>query len=243
MSCGRVSRHSRAATSKPPSPRTMPTPSGARRPTSRTLRPTRASTGSGVSWPPWPSPGRIGSSGPSNMQDFIECGPWVVVPWRARLHGRGSGLEIEVVETYAVLVRAGKIVRVEEYRTTEQALRGRPRVANGSNQGWTRPCCGLCHVAVTRFRATVLTSPSPGRSSQDGASRGGRIRLPDGLVLQRRDRSDSPGRSPRLVAVVRTPAPRTAARAAQRRRRGAPNPHQPLARPAARARRACPRGR
>ena len=55
-------------------------------------------------------------------QDFIECGPWVVVPWRARLHGRGSGLEIEVVETYAVLVRAGKIVRVEEYRTTEQAL-------------------------------------------------------------------------------------------------------------------------
>jgi ketosteroid isomerase-like protein len=55
-------------------------------------------------------------------QDFIECGPWVVVPWRARLHGRGSGLEIEVLETYAVLVRAGKIVRVEEYRTTEQAL-------------------------------------------------------------------------------------------------------------------------
>ena len=56
------------------------------------------------------------------LEDFIECGPWVVVPWRARLHGRGSGLEIEVVETYAVLVRAGKIVRVEEYRTTEQAL-------------------------------------------------------------------------------------------------------------------------
>jgi ketosteroid isomerase-like protein len=56
------------------------------------------------------------------LEDFIACGPWVIVPWRARLHGRGSGLEIEVFETYAVLVRAGKIARVEEYRTTEQAL-------------------------------------------------------------------------------------------------------------------------
>ena len=60
--------------------------------------------------------------GSVELKDFIECGPWVVVPWRVCLHGRGSGLEIEVVETYAVLVRAGKIVRVEEYRTTEQAL-------------------------------------------------------------------------------------------------------------------------
>jgi ketosteroid isomerase-like protein len=56
------------------------------------------------------------------LEDFIARGPWVVVPWRARLHGRGSGLEIEVFETYAVLVRAGKIVRVDEYRTTEEAL-------------------------------------------------------------------------------------------------------------------------
>jgi ketosteroid isomerase-like protein len=57
------------------------------------------------------------------LEDFISRAPWVVVPWRARLHGRGSGLEIEVFETYAVLVRAGKIVRVEEYRTTEEALK------------------------------------------------------------------------------------------------------------------------
>jgi len=56
------------------------------------------------------------------LESFISRGPWVVVPWRARLHGRGSGLEIEVFETYAVLVRAGKIVRVDEYRTTEEAL-------------------------------------------------------------------------------------------------------------------------
>jgi ketosteroid isomerase-like protein len=56
------------------------------------------------------------------LVDFIAYGPWVIVPWRARLHGRLSGLEIEVSETYAVLVRAGRIVRVEEYRTTEEAL-------------------------------------------------------------------------------------------------------------------------
>ena len=56
------------------------------------------------------------------LQDFIARGPWVVGPWTARLHGRESGLEIEVSETYAVLVRSGRIVRVEEYRTTEEAL-------------------------------------------------------------------------------------------------------------------------
>ncbi len=56
------------------------------------------------------------------LEELTARGPWVVVPWRARLLGRGSGLEVEVYETYAVLVRAGKIVRVEEYRTTEEAL-------------------------------------------------------------------------------------------------------------------------
>ena len=60
------------------------------------------------------------------LEDFIARGPWVVVPWRARLHGRGSGLEIEVFETYAVLVLAGKIARVDEYRTTEEALEALP---------------------------------------------------------------------------------------------------------------------
>ncbi len=55
--------------------------------------------------------------------DFIARGPWVIVPWTALLHGAGSGVEIEVFETYAVLVRDEKIVRVEEYRTIEEALR------------------------------------------------------------------------------------------------------------------------
>ena len=56
------------------------------------------------------------------FEDFIDCGDWVVAPWSARLHGHGSGIEIDVFETYAVLVRDGKIARVEEHRTVEQAL-------------------------------------------------------------------------------------------------------------------------
>jgi ketosteroid isomerase-like protein len=56
------------------------------------------------------------------LDDFIARGDWVFVPWHATLHGRGSGLEVEVYETYAVLVRDGKIRRVDEFRTTEEAL-------------------------------------------------------------------------------------------------------------------------
>jgi ketosteroid isomerase-like protein len=56
------------------------------------------------------------------FEDFIDCGDWVVAPWHGRLHGHGSGIEIDVSETYAVQVRDGRIVRVEEYRTVEEAL-------------------------------------------------------------------------------------------------------------------------
>jgi ketosteroid isomerase-like protein len=43
--------------------------------------------------------------------------------WRsARFRGMMSGVEIDVAETYAVRVTGGRIVRVEEYRTTEEAL-------------------------------------------------------------------------------------------------------------------------
>jgi ketosteroid isomerase-like protein len=56
------------------------------------------------------------------FDDFIDCGDWVVAPWSARLYGHGSGMEVPVWETYAVLVRDGRIARVEEYRTPEEAL-------------------------------------------------------------------------------------------------------------------------
>ena len=42
------------------------------------------------------------------FEDFIDCGDWVVAPWSGRLHGHGSGIEIDVSETYAVLVRDGR---------------------------------------------------------------------------------------------------------------------------------------
>jgi uncharacterized protein len=53
---------------------------------------------------------------------FIDLGDWVVVPWTARLRGRSSGVPIDVRETYAVRVEDGRIVRVEEYRTREEAI-------------------------------------------------------------------------------------------------------------------------
>jgi ketosteroid isomerase-like protein len=55
-------------------------------------------------------------------EDFIDCGDWVVVPWHAQLKGRGSGISIQVRETYAVQVEGGKIVQVDEYRRPEDAL-------------------------------------------------------------------------------------------------------------------------
>jgi ketosteroid isomerase-like protein len=61
--------------------------------------------------------------GPSiQFEDFIDCGQWVVAPWSGTVHGHGSGIEIEISETYAVLVGDGRIVRVVEYRTVKEAL-------------------------------------------------------------------------------------------------------------------------
>jgi ketosteroid isomerase-like protein len=56
------------------------------------------------------------------FEDFIDCGDWVVAPWHGLVHGHGSGIEMEISETYAAYVRGGRIARVEEYRTADQAL-------------------------------------------------------------------------------------------------------------------------
>ena len=61
-------------------------------------------------------------AGTVRFTDFIDRGEWVVAPWTARLEGRGSGAVVEVYETYAIRVKDGRIVRVDEYRTTEEAL-------------------------------------------------------------------------------------------------------------------------
>ena len=66
--------------------------------------------------------------GVMTFEDFIDLGDWVVVPWTARLRGRSSGIEVDVSETYAVRVEHCRIVRVNEYRTTEEAIDAvRPR--------------------------------------------------------------------------------------------------------------------
>ncbi len=56
------------------------------------------------------------------FESFIDLGDWVVVPWTARLRGRSSGIPVEARETYAVRVKDGRIVRVDEYRTKEEAI-------------------------------------------------------------------------------------------------------------------------
>jgi ketosteroid isomerase-like protein len=56
------------------------------------------------------------------FETFIDCGEWVVVPWSAQLRGKGSGISVQVKETYAVRVQGGKIVRVDEYRSSHEAL-------------------------------------------------------------------------------------------------------------------------
>jgi ketosteroid isomerase-like protein len=62
------------------------------------------------------------------FEGFIDLGDWVVVPWTARLRGRSSGIPVDVSETYAVRVEDGRIVRVDEYRTKEEAIEAvRPR--------------------------------------------------------------------------------------------------------------------
>jgi ketosteroid isomerase-like protein len=60
--------------------------------------------------------------GTMRFEDFIDRGDWVVVPWRAKMRGRTSGITVEVRETYALQVCDGKIVRVEEYRQVNDAL-------------------------------------------------------------------------------------------------------------------------
>jgi ketosteroid isomerase-like protein len=61
------------------------------------------------------------------FEDFIDLGDWVVVPWTATLEGRASGIGVEVRETYLVRMDEGKIRRVDEYRTTDEALEACPR--------------------------------------------------------------------------------------------------------------------
>ena len=102
---------------------------------------------------------------------------------------------------------------------TRSALREPPpagcRRLKGSNQGVDAAVLSALsrwRNAVSRHCPALVVSWTP---RQDGAQCGGPIRLPDGLVLQRRDRSDRSGKPPALVAVVKDTGP-GAGRLAQR---------------------------
>ena len=60
--------------------------------------------------------------GTMEFEAFIDRGDWVVVPWTARVHGRISGIPMELSETYAIRVKDGRIVCVDEYRTHAEAM-------------------------------------------------------------------------------------------------------------------------
>jgi ketosteroid isomerase-like protein len=53
--------------------------------------------------------------------DYIDAGDRVLVPIRARGIGSGSGVQVEIELTVAYQLRDGKITRVDEYDTAEQA--------------------------------------------------------------------------------------------------------------------------
>jgi ketosteroid isomerase-like protein len=54
--------------------------------------------------------------------EFIEAGQFVVVPIRARVKARQSGVELETDETYVYELAEGTVVRVREYRTKQEGL-------------------------------------------------------------------------------------------------------------------------
>jgi uncharacterized protein len=55
-------------------------------------------------------------------QEFIGAGDHVVVPVRALVRGKASGVPVKILETYDFRIEDGKVVEVREYRTKEQAL-------------------------------------------------------------------------------------------------------------------------
>ena len=125
------------------------------------------------------------------FEDFIARGPWVVVPWTAVLHGTGSGLEIEVTETYAVLVRERR--RSCESRNTGRLRRrfapwaprrwaaqtsARP-TESATQQGFSEPSTS------TVQRCTTCHQPPP-TSSTETVSTEARTRAPAGTGAGKR---------------------------------------------------------
>jgi hypothetical protein len=70
----------------------------------------------------WAELWEAGFEAAAEPQDFIDAGEHVIVPVHTRTRGRGSGVEVEIWETYLLTFSEGKVIRVCEFRTKEQAL-------------------------------------------------------------------------------------------------------------------------
>jgi ketosteroid isomerase-like protein len=55
--------------------------------------------------------------------EFIDLGDIVVMPFTAPVQARGSGVALNAEETHVFTMHRGKIVRVREYRTRDDALK------------------------------------------------------------------------------------------------------------------------
>ena len=55
-------------------------------------------------------------------QEYIDAGEFVIVPVRAVVRGKGSGVPVEIRETYVFRVVGGKVTEVREFRTKQEAL-------------------------------------------------------------------------------------------------------------------------
>ena len=55
--------------------------------------------------------------------EFIDLGDVVVVPFTIPVQARGSGVALNAEETHVFTMHHGKIVRVREYRTRDDALK------------------------------------------------------------------------------------------------------------------------
>ena len=115
-------------------------------------------------WPARPSPSRASHSASARAR--AACGRPASAPPRTR------GL----MWLWSFVDRPGA--------ARAAGCRGR-RLLTAATRGGRGRVVRLCHVAETRFRATVLDWCRTATSRQDSSKRGGPIRLPDGLVLQR----------------------------------------------------------
>jgi ketosteroid isomerase-like protein len=70
----------------------------------------------------WGDLWEAGFEATAEPQEFIDAGAQVIVPVLAHTRGRGSGVEVEIEETYLFTFSGDKVIRVHEFRTKQEAL-------------------------------------------------------------------------------------------------------------------------